>query len=195
MKTLLLALALSTGLPAATVMYQVTVDTSSQLGNTGNLYLAVASGNNTADPLQIIVQNALGAVFSGTAPLTTGNTSGTLPTSVLFNHVASVNDDYLHIINAFGSQLTFLVTLTGPAVLEGTAPAGTTLSIGFDDGTNSLFTSDPSGLVATFDIGPLGAVVATSLAAGTTLDAVPEPGTWVLMSAGVLLVAFARKRR
>lgn len=127
-----------------------------------------------------------------------GDASGNLATTVTIGNGAldaSGYNDYNQAFT-FGTFVKFEITLAGPALNASGNTAGSAFSLSFygsDDETN-LLSTDLSGASAMLDIEPSGTVTPFTYAAGdnnvyTTITAVPEPRSVLLLAAGLLLLA------
>ena len=179
---------------AAPIVYSVTVDTSSISGSTGSLDF-----NFNPGPLVTQLASAQILSFSGDgtlvgSPSLVGNVIGTLPATVSFDNGTGFND-YFHAFS-FGSNLSFSVSLFGPALSnpDGISSSGSTFAFSlFSDsaGTIPVLTTDPNGLGYVVDVNLDGTTTAKSFFSST--NAVPEPGTLSLI--GILIAVGASTRR
>ena len=181
------------------------MDTSSLSGQSGAIDLqfnpGLASGTQAATA--IVTQFTGATIDSKNAPSNTGDATGSLPGTLVFNNSKQLNDIFTPVM--FGSSFSFIMTLSGPAVdsPNPTSTYGSTFVLGLfsTDGTKPLVTSD--GLIAT-----LGLLAGTSSTAVRTFSAdasvspvtsaVPEPSTaflFVLASAALLLSAPNLRKR
>jgi hypothetical protein len=185
------------------VTYDVTVDTTSVAGTSGSLDFQFNPGLfvTQAASLQILGFTSDG-VLGGS--LSTGDVSGTLPGTVLFDNGTGYNDYFTGF--TYGTTLTFSVNLFGPAV---TSPGGVSNSQSgfaftmFSDaaGTIPILTNDSVyGFAFTTVINLDGSTTPTisSSVLGATLEgavATPEPGTLLLLCCGLGLLALQLKRQ
>lgn len=187
---------------ADTVMYQVTVITSSQNGNYGYIDLQLNKGTFTSLPITASITNFAGGTLN---PADVNNdaigASGNLPGTLTIP--ADTSTDYFEGLT-FGNSISFVVTLSGTGVnragLAG-GTSGTTFEFGFDDAAidSALFTSDPSGATGLIDIANDGAVSVNALpnpSGGPSLATItptPEPSTLsFFICAGAALLLFRR---
>jgi hypothetical protein len=197
-------LALLAGLtagPVSATSYQISVDTSSVIGTYGYIDLEFNPGNATTQAATANILNFEpdGAVLDNTNIQTSGDFIGTLP-----GPLTAVNDtpynDYFEGLT-FGSVLSFVLTLSGPAIASpnGTSTAGTTFGVGFYDiNQNSILTDDPSGFAGEVNInldGTTAPIVFPNASGGpsvVTIQQVPEPSMFWLVAGiiGVLLLRF-----
>jgi len=132
----------------------------------------------------------------------------------MFDNGTSFND-YQEGITAFANQITFMLTLSGPAISSpANAGGGTTFAIDFINAaqTQYLFTDDPDGNTATgyfvvlVVINPDGTITTIanpgpnggpSLAtiAPAAMSQAPEPSTSVLLAGGLIGIAEVTRRR
>jgi hypothetical protein len=64
-----------------------------------------------------------------------------------------------------------------------------------DAASNPLLSTDPTdGRLVVFDLASHGAVSFSSFSTATTINAVPEPGAWLLLVAGLGVIAVMRRR-
>jgi hypothetical protein len=180
----------------ADTFYQFKLNTSTISGSTGSLDFQFNAGTGSTQTATATVQNFTGGTFLTVSP-TYGSVSGSLPGAVTFTNAAGDNELFGTFI--YGSSLSFVLDLSGPAI---TAPTG--LSTGsttfyleaFSDplGVNPALTSDPNGIIATVTINPSGTTKA--VAVSPNVNFVPEPGTNLLLGIGVAaIVATYRKRK
>lgn len=203
MKRILLALFVLAGLSslhAATISYLVTVDTTLVNGTNGVLFFQFNAGLPVpaADPAIATVSGFTPAgILQGGTESTSGSTSGTLPGSITFDNSGFPNLYQQNVI--FGTGFSFLVTID--TTVSGTAAAGSQFSLAITDGSfnPTALTSDPDGFLLLIDTNAAGAGSTTTYltqAGGPSVVAfTPEPGTWALMSAGLLLVGVRFRRR
>ena len=191
-----LAAALVFTLPqaSASVLYQITVDTSSISGTNGAVDLQFNPGGVTSQAATAGVTGFTGGTLGAVIPPIIGPVTGSLPTDdLLFQN--SANTDYANGV-LFGSSFTFLLTLDGVALTApNNGPAGTSFGLFvFDSAFNPLITAD--GLVARVDINPDGTITTTGFPDGGTtfLAGVPEPGALSLVGLGAAALCMLRKR-
>ncbi|HEX5282488.1 MAG TPA: NF038129 family PEP-CTERM protein [Bryocella sp.] len=180
---------------ADSVTYLVSVDTSSQNGNTGYIDLELNAGSLPAADVMATVSG-----FNGATPdsgdLFTLGTNGTLPGDVSFDN--QTPNDYFEALT-FGNSVSFLVTLSGPGVSPTgsiSSDAGTDFQLEFLDPSQSsfLFTNDPNGPAAIIAIANDGSVSAEAQP-GSAVAPTPEPATLSLVALGGVLMLAARRWR
>ena len=203
----LLALSLITA-AAAQTQYQVTVNTSSLKGTTGQVDFQF---NPAMTPVAIYTDTISGFTSTGTlsgTPTTTGSATGSLPGPVTLTNNSPYNDYYQTF--TFGNSLTFLTTFSGRTANKSSDSDTFAFSLYDSTGTAALLTNDPNGSVAEIMINPNGSFStqvnpnsdgSASVASITRINApaVPEPSSLVTFSmagTGLLgLMAVARKRK
>ena len=185
---------------ADSVTYTVTVNTSSQTGHGGYVDFELNAGSLGAQDITATVTGFSGAVLNPGDPMNDAiGTTGSLPGPVTFDNQAG--NDYFEALT-FGSQLNFLVTLSGDGVSTSgasTSDSGTIFQVSFWDpsGSAALFSSDPNGIAGEIDVAADGTLT-TGSQDGTTVSAAatPEPATLSLVgAAGVLMYVAQRRRR
>ncbi|MDR7052112.1 hypothetical protein J2X54_004614 [Duganella sp. 3397] len=198
---LVLALSACTSLASAASVFQIELDTSSLVaanGPSGWIDLQFNPGNSGTPYAQALLTNFFGFGDAANA-VTAGNVSGSLASGyVIGNNDASGYNDLFHGVN-FGGKVGFTVTFSGDLdpSLSGLGSAfGVSL---FDNsGTMALGTAAANGALVVLNWTSLGSAVATPLVnqIGTSVSAVPEPHTWLMLGAGLaLLGGVARRRR
>ena len=194
-KLLVVSLVMLAASSAFAVSYIANVDTSGLNGTSGYLYLQytpfdTGTVKSTATVSGFTTDGLLGAqsanVVNGSA------VTGTLPGSVVFANTNGIND-YNQAIT-FGNDLSFDLLL---GLIPG-APAGgsNTFSLGFfsdEGGFNPLFTSD--GTLFSIDLNNNGNSAFEVFSNQASVAPVPEPGTIVLLSAGLFGLCIYGKRR
>jgi hypothetical protein len=186
----LLALTLG-GLCAAPMTYSITVNTSSLLGQMGNVDFQYNPGNATAAAGSVTIFLFSGGTLAG-MPQTTGAVSGTLPPSITITNASGPPNDYADGI-VFGNMLQFLVSFNGPNVTSpsGSATAGSAFGFSLfnNDFSAALLTSDPDGILVSGQVDTKGNITLSSFASprsAVTIAAVPEPASWTLIALGAL---------
>jgi len=184
----------------ASLSYDVTVNTSTLVGQSGYLYLQYATIDNAVASTATVSLLGTDAVFGAQDTVDVVNGSavhGTLPSNVTFTNTNPVND-YNQAIT-FGNSLSFLVSFAStPAV---NTPAVSTLSFGLfaDNGgsTPLLNTNGGSyaGTVAMINLNNDGSTSATTLDATTTATPTPIPAAAWLLGSGLLGLAGIRRRK
>ncbi len=195
MKTLLLfCLALAPAF-AAPVEYAVTVDTSSLAGVAGSLDFQFNPGPLTTQPafVQILDFTSSGAFAPG--PQITGNVSGgPLPADLTIDNGTAFNDYFAGF--TFGSTLSFLLNLSGPALSapDGTSTSGSAFAFSmFSDaaGTIPALTTDQTdGFAFIVNVNLDGTTTVTNFSQSTGLVQTPEPQSLTL--AGIFILSFLR---
>jgi hypothetical protein len=174
------------GQAAAVPTFKVSVDTAS-LG-TGPAFLGLYfMGLADATPATAIVGNLAGNL-TGT-PDVTGTVTGSLPGSLAFSN-AGGGSDWVHAVmlgGAFSFDVEFLV---------GQGDVGSTFGWALFNDTSYL---GAAGDLGTVSVQPVpGALPQYALAVASPavdVQMVPEPGTaWMMLLAGLPLLAFARRR-
>lgn len=188
-------------LSADSVTYEVTVNTSSQVGNSGYIDLQLNPGSLT--PVPAVNAGIDGFTTDGVLnPAdanngTVGTVSGALPGGLSFANDLSTNE-YTEALT-FGNSITFAISLSGPGIdSSGHAggASGTIFVLDFlDPNGNYLFTNDPSGnppssASGVIDISASGLVTATANPgengpSDVSFSAIPEPAPYAC-----LLIAF-----
>jgi hypothetical protein len=196
----------------AQVIYHVTADTSAINGTAGNLDFQFNPGGPDALAAQVNVTNVFTDGAAGAGVVTTGDVSGTVfgAGGATLRNTAFFNDIFQEF--TYGSNLSFDVTLSGPALTPSMPfpAAGSEFAFSLYDaaGTTPLLTSDVGGAVLTLDIAPDGTTSATTFltdaggppVVSATVSAVPEVGPgWSLAAlltvGGAALELRRRKRR
>jgi hypothetical protein len=198
-KTMVIASALALSLLAApafadNISFQITVDTSSESGNSGFLEFQLNSGTLPAQAVNADISNFMGGTLDPANPSDFSST-GAFPLPGDLSLTATSSTDYFEAIT-FGNQLSFDVTLSGPGISlagDATSSSGTSFLLDFLDPTQSNFLFANS-VVGSIDVAPAGAVSVTtnpfpdsgsSVETVTPLTPVPEP------QANLLLLAVA----
>lgn len=181
----LLALTLSLGAGAALAgpTYHVVLDTTTLDGRSGYLNL-VFIGTGDAAPATATSTNFAGNFGAGT--LLDGNPGA----SVILDNTGPVNE-FLQFVN-FGGLFSFDVRFDMGSGDDGTTFGLALINEAFDDYLGG------SGNIAEISVQP---GVADVLTADNTLVSisvaaeVPEPGAWLLMALGLMLMAYTLQRR
>ena len=185
--------------PASADMYQVTVNTSSLAGGSGNLDFQFNPGPGTTPAATALVSN-----FSSDGSLIppaalTGDASGSLPGTLTLDNGTAFNDYFQPF--TFGTTITFDVTLSGGVDVSDTTGSSFAFSLYDAGGVTPLLTTDPSGSVLTVNLNTDGSTTLLRFPAtpgelttvGPLQAAVPEPSTLTLALLG-LGGACARQR-
>jgi len=199
-----MALAGSASVARADILYQLTIDTATISGTAGSLDFNFNPGPLVSQAASLDISNFLsdGTLVSGSCalggPCLTGDVSGTLPGTLTFDNGTGFNDYFQDF--TFGNALMFHVRLYGPAFSspDGISTSGSTFAFSmFSDaaGTIPTLTSDlTDGFATTVDLNVGGAATVTNFSSETTVSAVPEPSSFVLVVA-VALGMLCRCRR
>ncbi len=206
-KTLFLILALLLGavgsVRADGVTYSVSVNTSSVSGTAGSLDFQFNSGPTMTQFATLQISNfATDGTLDPGGPALIGDVSGALPGTVSFDNAGGFNDYFTGF--TFGTTLSFLVNLSGPAVNSPDGVSTSDSTFGFSmfsdpSAVNSILTNDPNGFAFTTDINLDGSTTPTNnsmqlTAAPVGTVSAPEPGTMLLLTAGLVGFGLFRKR-
>lgn len=192
---------------ASGIQYIVTVNTTGAPAQ-GYIDLEFNQGPLTTQPASADIVN-----FSTDGSLippgtNSGESTGQLPGTVTLGNGTSY-DDYIEGIN-FGTSITFDLDLSGPAISNPNGDGGGTFMLDFlsSDQNSFLFTNDSANdvPVLTVDVNGDGSTTATTYASASNgppvvtvsgpfvLQTVPEPSAWLLLLAGLGVLALARCR-
>jgi hypothetical protein len=206
-KTAFLILALMLGavgsVRADGVTYSVSVNTSSVSGTAGSLDFQFNSGPTMTQFATLQISNfATDGTLDPGGPSLIGDVSGALPGTVLFDNAGGFNDYFTGF--TFGTTLSFLVNLSGPAVNspDGVSTSASTFGFSMFSDPNAVtpvLTNDPNGFAFTTDINLDGSTTPTNNSMQLTASpvgavATPEPATLLLLTAGLLGLGMFRKR-
>lgn len=191
--------ALASSAQADVITYMITVNTASQLGDAGSLDLQFNPGGLLSQAADLSILNfSTDGSLSG--PVLTGDASGALPGTVLFDNGSSFNDYFTGF--TYGTTLTFDVLLSGPALSspDGVSTSGSTFAFSmFSDAAGSvpvLTTDTTDGFAVTVNVNLDGSTTLTNSSAETGISVVPEPATLPLFSIALAALAgFVRFRR
>ncbi len=189
--------ALAAPVHAATVEYDVALNTSSLTGTSGYLDLQFNPGTIPGTPgAQATISRFGGdAILQNLGPTNgTGDVTGALPGDLAFHNTTQFNDFFQQV--TFGSSTSFHLNFNG-AFLTALSGAHTAFSVSlYDaDGVTPLLTTDPSGALMIFDLAPGGGVAPDIFNPSVvTVAAVPLPAAAVLFPTGLSLLAFAYRR-
>lgn len=173
------------------ILYELTIDTRTIAGTAGSLDFNFNPGPLVTQAASLDISSFLsdGTPVSGSCalggPCLTGDVSGTLPGTLTFDNGTGFNDYFQDF--TFGNTLMFDVRLYGPAVNspDGISTSGSTFAFSmFSDaaGTIPILTSDlTDGFAATIGLNLDGTSSVNNFSAETTVSAVPEPSSFVLV--------------
>lgn len=201
-----LLLAASASITKAAAIYQVTVNTASISGTTGNINFQFNPGGASQSAfVQISGFSSVGGTLSG-VPSTIGGASGSLPGMVTIANSGALND-YFHSFT-FGTSFQFLLTIDGPAIQSpnGTATSGSSFGIALYDqaGVNPLLTTDPNGFAGIANVQLNGTVTTTAFPAAQgspsavsfdVAPAIPEPAPYITLSCSLILIGIGAAMR
>jgi PEP-CTERM motif len=183
------------------VTYDFAVNTTSVVGQSGSLDFQFNPGALLTQSASLQVLNFTSDGTLGSSVLT-GDASGALPGTVLFDNGGGFNDYFTGF--TYGSTITFAVNLFGPAVTspDGVSTSGSTFAFSmFSDpaGTVPVLTSDTlNGFAALVGVNLDGSTTLTNnssqLTISTPATPVPEPGSLVLLAAGLGALALVLRR-
>jgi hypothetical protein len=191
---LLFALMLVAGVVPASASaesYHVSIDTSTLAGREGYLdFLFLGLAN--AGPVQAKLSNVAGDFTSSS--FAQGQVAGSLASQLTIGNGDAWNEFAQW--TRLGGTLSFDVTFSQPAGSNSSSVAGATLSVALlDAGLNYL---GASGDIATFALLPAAVTTVSTDAAYATvsnISPVPEPATYVMLAAGLLLMTGLIARR
>jgi len=193
------------GSASADFTYQVTVDTSSLSGQTGNLDFQLNPGDSSAEAVTAVITNfqSSGGILASSNALT-GDALGLLPGSLTLDNGTSFNDIFQGF--TFGTSLSYDVTLSGSALSSPGGTVGSSFAFSLYDGsgTTPLLTTDPNGSVATINVNADGTTSVqtfaqsqgdnTPIASATPVSSVPAPPSLVLLLSTVPVGFFYWRR-
>jgi hypothetical protein len=164
---------------AASITYDVTVDSSSISGTAGSL-------DFNFNPGPLVTQSASAQILNFTSdgtlagsPTLTGDVAGALPATLTFDNGTGFNDYFEGF--KYGSTISFQVRLYGPTLSSpnGTSTSGSALAYSmFSDAAGTipaLTTNTTNGFAFTVDVNLDGTTTVTNFSNETTVTAVPAP--------------------
>lgn len=182
----LLALSIAIGAPAALAgpMYRVSLDTSALAGTTGYLDLGL-NGPLDAAPTVARVGNFSGAFLDGGVLPPSGDVSGDIVNGVVLRNGPDFN--FFDQLVAFGGLFSFDVSFE-----LGGGDNGTVFSVAFID--EALNVLGAAGNVLELNL-VSGLPAELQLVEGefASVAEVPEPGAWLLLASGLLLLVATRR--
>lgn len=190
--TVLLGLMLSVFASAAVsnpITYTETINTSSISGTTGSFYFQFNPGPSVAQSASLQIMNFLSDGAPVGSPVITGDVSGALPATITFDNGTGFNDYFQGF--TFGSTLSFLISLSGPALTspDGVSTSGSTFAFSmFSDvaGTKPTLTSDTiNGFADVITVNLDGSTTRTSY---LPVNPVPEPSTLLLLIPALVIL-------
>ena len=181
--------------------YDVTVDTSSIAGTSGSLDFQFNPGALVTQTANLQIEDFTSDGTLGGSILT-GDAVGGLPGTVSLDNLTGFNDYFTGF--TYGSTLSFLLNLSGPAVTspDGISTSGSEFAFSmFSDagGTLPVLTSDSvNGYALTAGINLDGTATitnnSTQLAVTTPITAAPEPSMLLLLGSGLTSLIFLRRK-
>jgi PEP-CTERM motif len=194
-----LALAFGSTAALADTTLAVTIDTS-LFGDAGWIDFQYNPASLGMPPATTVTLSGFHGFDAGAAVETAGQVSGSLATGYVIGNGEAFNS-LLHAVN-FGSVLSFNVTFSGDNVDPSGNGYGSDFAVyAYNAGlTTDLGNStDPGkrlvGAAWTPETGSSGTLLYQSYSSVATISAVPEPGSWLMLGIGALLVAGAVRRR
>lgn len=191
---------------AGPITYDITVDTSTISATMGSLDFNFNPGPLTTQAASLQILNFTSdGTLAGNCPCVTGDVNGQLPAPLTFDNAAAFNDYFEGF--TFGSTLSFQVSLYGPALSspDGVSTSGSTFAFSmFSDagGTTPALTADTTdGFAFTVDVNLDGSTTVNNFSTETSVTpavgtgAAPEPGSLILILAGVSCLGVLRLRR
>lgn len=187
----LLGAALLLASSAAQAGYQVNIDASSLSGQTGYIDFSLI-GLSDSPSAQANIRQLLGISLNGAAEWADGTQFNPDGSVSLFSNNGSMADWLQPVV--FSAQLSFDLDFAG-AWQQAASGSGNTFALKLlDSAYNPLLTQDIDGNLLSAELQP-GQMPQFNLATAATVQAVPEPGTWAMLSAGLLLLGARSLRR
>lgn len=182
---LLLALSIAAGAPAALAgpIYRVSLDTSALAGTSGYLDLGL-NGPLSGAPTLARIGNFSGAFLEGSAY--SGEASGDVVNGVTLRNGPEFN--FFDQMVAFGGLFSFDVSFE-----LGTGGNGTLFSVGFVDPQTFDFLGGVANVLELNLVAGQPAELQLLESAFASVAEVPEPGDWLLVATGLLLIAATRR--
>lgn len=190
-RVLLGALLAVLALPASADIFLLTVDTSALESTTA--VIAIQFNPGPSSPAATAVVSG----FSGAASAGSEPPLGAVSGSLISGPLTLTNDPGLNLFLqpvTLGTQFTFRVEFAGnvPPPSDGSF-----FGLSLVDNTtdfNPLLTTDPDGLLVAVNLSPGQEPAFDIRSSVATVSAVPEPGAWALLLAGLVAVAALRRR-
>lgn len=188
----LLLLASAMSAPAAIVReYYVNVNTASIAGVSGSLFFDFNPGFGTVDPGAASV---LGFQTDGTLtpPIdATTAVTGTLPGTVSIQNTEQLN--FYQQGFTFGTSFQFTLRIAINNTANATAGSNFDLAL-IDNNLLPLLTDNEQGFLLTIATDQRGRTTVQPFSEAVLVTPIPEPGTWLLLSAGLSGLALLRRR-
>jgi hypothetical protein len=181
------------------VGYDVSMDTSSQSGNSGAIYFQFAPGLN-ADLATVTIDGfaigAPGGLVSTPSPFFDGNVSGSLDSLTLTIDNSQGLNDYEEFLT-YGPTLNFHITFDIPSVLVGQGGSAFVWQLTAADGLTPVLTQDNSGNIGTIAYDTSGHFTTDTLGndlVESIVTTTPEPASIALITISVLLMGVKKFR-